>query len=362
MTRRDDYDDNDDVRDAHLVAALRHAPDRDALPPREVSERILAAARAAVRPAPAVPWWQRVGVWLVRPQVAASFGTLVVVSIVGLMWSTREPPVDEPALRQSAAEPAAATSAVASTAASAAPVPAEVGRDERDLLALKIPTTPSPKQETTPRRAKEAKAPAAKAEARPAPAPGSDAMAESMAASEGSAAPAAAPVAQPGNTCAADAAVTAAAGADAAKTSRQRAAAAPVPALESSSRQALATASSAATGADPLTRIDALLARGRAAWGSDQRVMPHAAAQAAWWAQLRLATAGGWRRMPSQAHDIVAPPRSTWLTLFEADVRHVSIDLGSDSVQLCLIEQHACWRAPITAAQHDAWIAEVARW
>jgi hypothetical protein len=48
--------------------------------------------------------------------------------------------------------------------------------------------------------------------------------------------------------------------------------------------------------------------------------------------------------------------------LLEAGVPNVSIDLGSDSVQLCLIEQHACWRAPISAAQREAWIAEVARW
>ena len=340
----------DDPRDAHLLAALRHAPDRDALPPREVSARILAAARAAVQPARAAPWWRRVGAWLVQPQVAASFGTLAVASIVGLMWSTREPPA-EPAPRQSAAEQAAATSAVASAAAPAV-APSELRRDEGDLLAQTTPATPAPKPEAAPRRAKEAKAPVDKAVARPEPARSPETVADSVAAAP------APPAERLEEGRGADAAVSA----DTAKASRPRVAAASMPALESSSRRALGAATNAATVSDPLMPIDALLARGRATWGSDQRVMPHGAAQAAWWAQLRLATGGVWRRMPPQAHDIVALPRSTWLTLLEADVPNVSIDLGSDSVQLCLIEQHACWRAPVPTAQRDAWIAEIARW
>lgn len=358
-----DHSNDDDRRDAHLLAALRHAPDRDALPPRELSARILAAARAAVRPAPAAPWWQRVGAWLVQPQVAASFGTLAVASIVGLMWSTREPPVDEPALRQSAAEPAAATSAVASTAAaSAATVPPERRRDERDLLAQTVPTTPAPKQEPAPRRAKETKAPAAKADARTPSAPLSEPVAETMAAGQAAAVPAAAPsAARQESTRAADAAVTAAetaVNADTANASRPRVATAPLPAQESSSRQALSSARSAGALADPLARTDALLASGEAAWSTAGRALAHGPAQAAWWTQLRQATAGAWQPAPTTRADA----SSAALTLRAAGQTIASIDLAVDSVRWCLADRAACWRAPISAAQREAWIAEVARW
>ena len=40
---------SDSERDAWLREALRHAPDADAAPPRDLSETILAQARAAAR-------------------------------------------------------------------------------------------------------------------------------------------------------------------------------------------------------------------------------------------------------------------------------------------------------------------------
>ncbi len=343
---------NDDPRDAHLLAALRHAPDRDALPPREVSARILAAARAAAsQPSRAAPWWQRVGAWLVQPQVAASFGTLAVASIVGLMWSTREPPWVEPAPRQSvaeqgAAEQAAATSAVASTAAPAA-APSELRRDERDLLAQTTPATPAPKQEAAPRRAKEART-VDKAGARPAPAASPETVADSVAAAP------APPAERLEEARGADAAVSA----DTAKASRPRVAAASMPALESSSRQALAIGNTAA--ADPLARIDALLAGGDGSWSSADRALPHGPAQAAWWAQLRRATAGAWQpALPTRADAAAASPS---LRLRVAGQGIASFDFAADSVQWCAADRNACWRAPLTAAQREAWIAEVARW
>jgi hypothetical protein len=346
--------DDDDPRDAHLLAALRHAPDRDALPPREVSERILAAARAAVRPARAAPWWQGVGAWLVQPQVAASFGTLVVASIVGLMWSTREPPA-EPALRPSAAEQAAATSAMASAAAPAT-APSEPRRDERDLFAVQTtPAAPAPKQETAPGRAKEATAPAAKVDARPAPVAAPKPFAESVDGGRVAAAPAAAPAERLEQARGADAAVSA----DTAKTSRPRVAAASMPALELSSRQALGAAGNAAAVTDPLVRIDALLAGGDASWSNAGRALPHGPAQAAWWAHLRRATAGAWQpALPTRA-DAAA---LSSLTLRVAGQGIASFDFAAGSAQWCAADRNACWRAPITAAQREAWIAEVARW
>lgn len=347
--------DDEDPRDAHLLAALRHAPDRDALPPREVSVRILAAARAAVRPA---PWWTRVGAWLMQPQVAGAFGTLAVASLVGILWSTREPPVVEPALpeamREQSAPSAAAgqsTSAAVAMAGSAAP-----SEPERDLFAQTIPPTPAPKPEAAPRRTQEAKA---RAESRRR----AEVLADKAAAP--SAEVAAAPAPQAADAPAAPSASesssnnTAAVGRVArrdAASSGPASAAAPV-------AEALTLAAKADNTGDPLAQFDPLLARGNATWSNNGgRALAHGAVQADWWAQLRRATGGAWQRLPPAAPDIVSVPRLPWLTLAQAGVPKASIDLGSDSVQLCLIEQHACWRAPISSAQREAWIAEVARW
>jgi len=94
---------NDAERDAWLREALRHAPDSQALPPRGVSEAILAKARAAARteqarparaarvarPNPLAAFWNR----LARPPVAAGFATVMVATLVGLMWWDQ--PMDE---------------------------------------------------------------------------------------------------------------------------------------------------------------------------------------------------------------------------------------------------------------------------
>ncbi|MEN9629355.1 MAG: hypothetical protein RJA10_2582, partial [Pseudomonadota bacterium] len=86
---------DDEPRDARLLAALRHAPDRDAAPPAWLSAQILAQARQAVaRPdPPAAPglverwlgWWS-------RPVMAGAFGSLLIAGFVGLMWRDGPPP------------------------------------------------------------------------------------------------------------------------------------------------------------------------------------------------------------------------------------------------------------------------------
>ena len=95
---------SDAERDAWLREALRHAPDSGALPPRELSETILASARAATRSAQGLParhpaahgpthplaaFWD----WLARPSVAAGFASVMAATLVGLMWWDR--PMDE---------------------------------------------------------------------------------------------------------------------------------------------------------------------------------------------------------------------------------------------------------------------------
>jgi hypothetical protein len=121
---------SDHDRDAHLMAALRHAPDRDVAPPAAVSRTILQQAQEATRAAPthaSVPWWTRMrqafGHWT-GPAPAAAFGTLAVAGIVGLMWATQDSPpgvVDEPATAAAPRQAVASSDARAQPAA--APLP-----------------------------------------------------------------------------------------------------------------------------------------------------------------------------------------------------------------------------------------------
>ncbi len=348
---------DDDSRDAHLLAALRHAPDRAALPPREVSERILAAARAAVQPA---PWWTRVGAWLTQPQAAAAFGTLAVASLVGILWSTREPPVVEPALPEAMRERAAPSATAEQPSSPAgvtagAPVPSA---PERDLLAQTTPPpAPAPKPQAAPRRAQEAKA---RAESRR--------RAEVLA--DKPAAPAAQSTAPSAEVAAAVPRVADAPPAASATEQRSNNTAA----LSRSARPDAATPSSASAAApaggastpaprannapNPLAQADVLLASGQASWSGSGRVLPHAPAQAAWWAQFQRATAAMWSRLPPTAERRLPP----WLMLMEGGRGIASIDLAADSVVFCPADQTSCWRAPISAAQREAWTAEIARW
>ncbi len=91
--------DPDDERDAHLREALRHAPDADAAPPSAVSQAILRQARLATAPAPTPAPTSRgslgslLSSWMGLP-VAAGFASLMVATLVGVMWWER--PIDEP--------------------------------------------------------------------------------------------------------------------------------------------------------------------------------------------------------------------------------------------------------------------------
>ena len=88
----------DEERDAHLRAALRHAPDADMQPPPALSALILKEAQAKARDAstpPRVPRHRllRVWDWLARPAVATGFAGVMVATLVGLMWWDQ--PMDE---------------------------------------------------------------------------------------------------------------------------------------------------------------------------------------------------------------------------------------------------------------------------
>jgi hypothetical protein len=94
----------DEPMDVHLRTALRHAPDADAAPPLALTAAILSQARAAAsikKNSPgAEPWaparrllaWLRQG-WMAlsQPALAAGLASVMVASVVGLMWWDRVP-------------------------------------------------------------------------------------------------------------------------------------------------------------------------------------------------------------------------------------------------------------------------------
>jgi hypothetical protein len=133
----------DDERDAHLRAALRHAPDRETAAPAKLSEQILGAARRSVQPPSAVaPWPRRVRDRLVsaldaltRPVGATALASLVLATVIGVMWHEGDP---TNALPEHAPGPDTATAARSSAAAASA------ARAEQSdsLAALAVEQTP----------------------------------------------------------------------------------------------------------------------------------------------------------------------------------------------------------------------------
>ncbi len=155
---------DDDLRDAHLLAALRHAPDRDVTPPAHVSAAILGHARQAVRaPKAHAPAWpgslRAVFDRLWQPAPMAAFGTLAMATLIGVLWGGQDAPDATPSLRS---VPAAAAPPPASAAASIAvtPVVPEAARSDAKgvtaaptskatVAAPPVPATPAPAPSVT---------------------------------------------------------------------------------------------------------------------------------------------------------------------------------------------------------------------
>ena len=119
---------SDDERDPHLLAALHHAPDRDAAPTAQLSAAILTEARQALRAPGVAPRASRWRIWqaafdrLWQPAPMAAFGTLAMAAVIGLMWQGNEPPDATPALRpQRAATPPTSVGTASSERAAAEP-------------------------------------------------------------------------------------------------------------------------------------------------------------------------------------------------------------------------------------------------
>ncbi len=161
--------------DPWLREALRHAPDAADAPPAKLDDHILRMGRAAVapRPAPTPPAPPSLGErllaawdWLARPPVAAGFASVLVATVVGVMWWGR--PLQE-TLPPREAAPAAATAPEADAAPATVPVPAPapavVSRGAPEAPPAAAPRPPEPKE-----AARKATAPAPAA-APPVPAP-----------------------------------------------------------------------------------------------------------------------------------------------------------------------------------------------
>ena len=128
MTQREP----DAEHDAWLTEALRHAPDAHTDAPSALSATILREARSAAAqphasaPAPAPRrdrrsrWLVSAWNWLAHPPVAAGFATVLMATLVGVMWwdrpldeTVRRPPAAVSTARRPSAEPESAVVAQA---------------------------------------------------------------------------------------------------------------------------------------------------------------------------------------------------------------------------------------------------------
>lgn len=342
-----------DERDPHLLAALRHAPDRDALPPPELSARILAAARDAVRPLPAASPWSRFANWLTQPQVGAAFATLALATLLGVMWGTHEPP--EPA-----SAPAATPLASEHLAAPTAPAPSVPAQPPVPTVPLEPPVTaPAGRAESrtaapSERRLAQAREAAAKAKT-PAALPPADA---SVATTD------AAPPASPQPTAPAPPAMTTAPAlrAEAARRTRDESAdrtpaTNEAGALADSRPAAPPTLSLAAR--PPVDPLQAFDATGPQVWTWSGHALkgerPHGEAQRALWSALRAATQNRW--LPAAAPLATPVP---WLVLQQGSQR-ITFWLADGTLYL-VDAQGRTWRAPISAEQARDWQQAVGRW
>ena len=148
--------DDDLPHDAMLRAALRHAPDRDMLPPEPVRRAILAAAREAAAPARrhrVAAVLTALGELLRQPAATAAFASLMLGTLIVILWQDGPPPAPErhaalgAAQRQAPtidAAAVAANEAAAATAAAGARAMAETEATRRDsaLAAGRAPREP----------------------------------------------------------------------------------------------------------------------------------------------------------------------------------------------------------------------------
>jgi hypothetical protein len=156
MTDPPKPDADDDSRDAHLLAALRHAPDRDLAPPARVTAAILDQAQAAVRGSRArgaAPQggWRSIWAQLWQPAPMAAFGTVAVATLIGVLWGGKELPETTPSWRPEAVTAApqstpAEPTTPAPTQTAAAPAPPPVPAPPAAANAARVAAPPADKR------------------------------------------------------------------------------------------------------------------------------------------------------------------------------------------------------------------------
>lgn len=347
---------SDDVHsDAHLLAALRHAPDHDLAPPANVSRAILDHARQAARQAtrPTSSWQPRLrdafdALW--RPAPLAAFGTLAMATLIGVIWGGHElpeptpglpppaarapagaqPPAEDPAAARRA-DPQAGTDIVAAQRKPPAPFPAAPGL-RRDVSAP--PAAPVPRVEGVDERAAEKQRPQAKSTAERAALP---AVGRAVDAAGDAPLPAPSSMATP----------------------------VPVPAPQVQSRAAIAPQTAAreaatleerggrASAVDPLAGAAALIESmpatdaARLRWRvAPQRLLPHTAVQQQWWTRVRQDSQGRWQPADAARGGATAP----LVELLVDDVVQGSIAFDADAL-VWRDGRGAAWRAELPDAQ-----------
>lgn len=329
--------DDDTERDAWLSEALRHAPDAQAAPPAALSDAILRQARAAThaagtsataRPRPA---WLMAWDWLARPPVAAGFASVMVATLVGLIWWDQ--PIDPNLARPPAADasPAAAPAPVqpapvATRVPSAAPAAADVAQQgtaqaesappaESKRAAPKPVPVPRPAPASVPQRSK----------AEPAPSGESRAVADAApSAREGLAAPAPAAAATPSPPAMASPPAAAMRLRDASPAAAESAKAA-APAMQrrenaDSPRPVALAALLASVAAQPQ----------RWQWQRGGAMQPMSPALQRWLSRLDAATVTRWR----STADTASTGEATVLRLYRDGALTATLRLDDDSVAL----------------------------
>ena len=382
--------DLDDARDAHLLAALRHAPDRDVRPPAQVTAAILGQANQAVGSSPMgrQTWHDGLRAALHRlwqPAPMAAFGTLAMATLIGVMWGAQNLPDATPGLRPAPAATPNADASVASGAMAEAPLPKAVqpGAPAREAVASGQRATsarPRPSANERPlANAAEATAPTSTAAAPVRQQALQETEARRDAATAVASPPADVPPAPP-SVVLAPGPAPAPAEAMPRSASLQRdaraksladpataGAPAPAPAAARARSEMATTALGAAALASAAPLVPAA-AEINAAMNADaarvrwrigaQRLAAHDAAQRDWWSALARATQGRWQLAATGSSSGAEGP--TLALLIDGASR------GSLAFEpLAVVWRDAngvAWRAPIAAETLREWQAALARW